>query len=162
MSTSCGTTFPSVLGPGKTCNIGVSFKPLTSGTLTGTATITDDAFGGSQTISLTGVGTFVKLLPTALNFGSQGVGTTSTAQTVTLTNVGSVKLNITDISIVGTNAGDFVLQSNSCGSSVGSHKSCTLTVAFAPTATGSRSADIQITDDGGGSPQLVPLSGNGI
>ncbi|MBZ5705192.1 MAG: FG-GAP-like repeat-containing protein [Acidobacteriia bacterium] len=157
LNTSCGTT----LGAGKVCNIGLSFKPLTSGTLTGAVTITDDASGSPQTISLTGVGTFVKLLPTALNFGSQAVGTTSTSQTVTLTNVGSVKLNITDISIVGTNAGDFVLQSNTCGSSVGSHKSCTLTVAFAPTATGSRSADIQITDDGGGSPQLVPLGGNG-
>ncbi|HZQ22888.1 MAG TPA: VCBS repeat-containing protein [Terriglobales bacterium] len=36
-----------------------------------------------------------------------------------------------------------------------------ISVSFAPTKTGTRTATLSITDDGGGSPQTVPLSGSG-
>jgi hypothetical protein len=36
-----------------------------------------------------------------------------------------------------------------------------ITVTFTPTATGTRSAWVAITDNGGGSPQHVALSGDG-
>ena len=153
----CGST----LGAGQSCNIGVTFTPKSSGTLTGTLTVTDDALNSPQTVSLTGTGTVVKLAPSALNFGDQTVGTSSTPQTVTLTNVGNVQLNFTSpITITGTNPDDFT-QTSTCGTSLGAHQSCTIAVTFSPKAKGARSADVSISDDGGGSPQLVPLSGNG-
>lgn len=52
-------------------------------------------------------------------------------------------------------------ETNNCGSSLGAGKSCTIRVTFTPTATGSRSAWVAITDNGGDSPQRVALSGTG-
>jgi hypothetical protein len=40
-------------------------------------------------------------------------------------------------------------------------QSCTVSVTFKPTATGSRSASVNITDNGGDSPQKVDLIGTG-
>src|SRR5262245_49059789 len=65
----------------------------------------------------------------SLDFGSQKVGTTSTAQTVTLANPGSGTLAIRDITLQG--AIDFT-QSNNCGASLAGGASCTITVRFTP------------------------------
>ena len=101
----------------------------------------------------------VQLVPTSLNFGTVQVGTSST-QSVTLTNVGTFTLEFGSISITGANASDFT-QTNTCVQNVLTGFSCTITVVFTPSAVGSRSANVSIVDDGGGSPQTVPLSGTG-
>jgi hypothetical protein len=60
----------------------------------------------------------------------------------------------------GNNTADFS-QTNTCGSNVPAGGSCTITVRFKPKATGPRSANVSITDNGGASPQIISLSGNG-
>jgi len=150
----------STLAPAATCTISAKFTPTASGTRTGTLSITDDAPGSPQTISLTGTGTVVSLSPTSLNFGSVKVGTSSTPQTITLTNVGTVTLNLTRNTIQGPNKGDFS-KTSTCGMSVAAGASCAITVTFTPTATGTRNAAETLTDDGGGSPQSVPMTGTG-
>jgi hypothetical protein len=50
---------------------------------------------------------------------------------------------------------------NSCGARIEPGARCTLSVSFAPTKTGTRIATLSITDDGGGSPQTVPLIRHG-
>jgi len=130
------------------------------GARTGALTITDNAPDSPQTVTLGGCGTVVKLLPARLDFGNQMVGTKSPVKTVVLTNTGSTILHFSGISITGANAADFA-QSNTCGSSLGAGKSCSLGVTFAPKAKGARSAAVAISDDGGCSPQRVPLSGTG-
>jgi len=52
-------------------------------------------------------------------------------------------------------------QTNTCGSQLPAGASCTIAVTFPPTKTGVRSAQVSISDDGGGSPQNVLLSGTG-
>jgi hypothetical protein len=146
---------------GKTCTITVAFRPKSSGTLTGTITITDNAWNSPQTISLTGTGTIVKLTPTSLGFGNQQVGTTSSPRDITLTNVGNRTLNAIVISIVGTNAPDFAISSTTCTSTLAKGASCTISVTFTPAAIGLRTANVSVADDGGGSPQTVALSGTG-
>jgi len=154
----CGTSLPA----GRTCTITVSFRPKTSGLITDTVTITDNAWNSPQTISLTGTGTIAKLTPTSLGFGNVTVGTSSTPQNITLTNVGNRTLNSIVITIVGTNASDFSLAPpGTCGSSLPKLTSCTISVTFTPTATGLRTASVSIADDGGGSPQTASLSGTG-
>jgi Abnormal spindle-like microcephaly-assoc'd, ASPM-SPD-2-Hydin len=149
------------LPAGASCVIHVKFGPLgIPGTETGALTVIDNAPDGPQTGSLTGVGTVVSLSPTSLNFGDQGVGTTSSAQTVTLTNHGKGTLSISGARITGRNSGDFA-QTNTCGSSVAAGSSCTFSVTFTPSATGSRTATLNIGDNGDGSPQMVALSGTG-
>ena len=56
----------------------------------------------------------VSLTSGSLTYANQNVGTTSTAQSVTLNNTGSAALTITSIAVTGTNPGDFA-QTNTCG-----------------------------------------------
>ncbi len=101
------------------------------------------------------------LSASSVAFGSQQLGTTSSAQTVTLTNNGNVPLSINSIAIAGTNSGDFA-QSNNCGSSMAAGASCTINVTFKAAATGSRTAAVTITDSAAGSPHTITLSGAGV
>jgi FG-GAP-like repeat/Abnormal spindle-like microcephaly-assoc'd, ASPM-SPD-2-Hydin/Beta-propeller repeat len=151
---------PSTLANGKTCTITVTFAPRTGGTLTASLSVTDNASGDLQAVSLSGTGTAVQFSPTSLNFGSLKVGKTSSAKSITLTNLGNTPLSISAISITGTDSADFN-QTNTCGSTVGAGQSCSINVTFTPQATGSRSASISVTDNGGASPQMVALIGTG-
>jgi hypothetical protein len=155
-SNTCGSS----LAPLASCTISVTFTPTQRGTRTGTVLITDNAPGSPQTMSLTGVGTVVELNPTSLNFGTVTVGQQSSPKQTTLTNVSNTRLNISSITITGADPGDFS-QVNNCGTGIGGHSSCTITVTFTPTQQGARSADVSVSDDGGGSPQQVSLSGTG-
>src|SRR5438876_137522 len=104
------------------------------------------------------------LNPASVNFGNQNVGTTSPAQTVTLTDNGSLPLSISNIALAGTNATDFA-QTNTCpigSNTLASGSSCTISVTFTPGATGARSASLTFTDNAAGSPQSVALSGTGF
>ena len=151
---------PSSLPVNGSCHIEVKFAPEQKGAIAGTLSVSDDAQGSPQKVALSGSGTVVKLSATGVNFGDQKVGTKSPAAPVKLTNVGKSLLIIRQISIKGTNPGDFS-QTNNCGGSVRAGGSCTIKVIFAPQAKGGRSASLQISDDGGGSPQEVALTGSG-
>ncbi len=102
----------------------------------------------------------VTLSPTSINFGSEAVGTTSNSQQVILNNAQSTSLTISSIFGSGTNPGDFK-QTNDCGSTVAAGASCTINVSFAPTATGTRTAVLNVADNAINSPQTVSLSGSG-
>jgi hypothetical protein len=159
-SNTCGGS----VEPGGTCVISVAFKPLDSGTRTGTLTVTDDAVDSPQTVSLTGTGTIVQLVPTSMGFGPVPVGGTSDPQFVTLTNVGNRALLINSILPAGDDPQDFQIVQSTCPISpagLAKGTSCTFGVTFTPTQTGTRKATASLDDDGGGSPQHVSLSGNG-
>ena len=101
------------------------------------------------------------LSPTSLTFSTQAIGTTSVAKSVTLKNTGTTSLTINSIAITGTNAGDFA-QTNACGISLAAGASCSISVTFKPTSSGTRTAALSITDNAAGSPQKVALSGIGV
>ena len=96
------------------------------------------------------------LSPASLTFAAQNTGTSSAAETVTLTNSGAAALNITSIAA----SGDFA-ETNTCGASVAAGANCTISVTFTPTAGGSRAGTLTITDNASGSPQTVSLTGAG-
>ncbi len=154
----CGTS----LAAGLSCSVSVTFKPKQTGNRTASVSVTDSATGSPQSVSIAGTGTTpsVALLPTDLAFGNQKVGTSSSTQPVTLTNSGTGALTITSIKITGTNLADFS-QTNNCGTSLLAGSTCTLNVGFTPHGTGPRSAAVSVTDNAGGSPQKVTLSGTG-
>ena len=106
-------------------------------------------------------GPLVYVTPISLNFGNQTVGISSPPQTATLTNLINATLTITSIGVTGTNSGDFA-ESNTCGNSLAPRASCTISVTFTPTTTGSRTAAVTITDGAPNSPQTVSLSGIGV
>jgi hypothetical protein len=99
----------------------------------------------------------VALAPTNLTFSSQPVGTTSAAQTVTLTNIGKTVLEFTNASTTGEFG-----QTNNCPASLAAGASCTISVTFTPTATGNRYGSVVLTDNAADSPQTIPLAGNGL
>jgi hypothetical protein len=92
--------------------------------------------------------------PTSLTFGNQATGSTSAAQTVTLTNNGTAALTISGIAT----SGDFA-QTNGCSASLAAGASCSISITFTPTASGSRSGALTITDNAANSPQTVALTG---
>ncbi len=155
-ATTCGSS----LAAAASCTVSLTFKPSTTGARSANLTVTDNAAGSPQQVPLSGTGTTAELTPTSLSFGSVKVGTTSSAKTVTLKNVGTTAITITSITLAGIDPGDYA-QTNSCGSSLAASASCTISVTFKPTATGARSAILKVTDSAAGSPQQVTLSGTG-
>ena len=107
-------------------------------------------------ITGTGIDPAVGLSIADLAFGDQGVGTTSTAQTVTLTNTGEEGvLTITSIAVSGNFA-----QINDCATLAAS-ASCTVNVTFSPTAGGALAGVLTIDSNDPASPDTVNLTGTG-
>jgi len=134
---------------------------VANGTHTITQVVTLSA-GGSEvdiaTFTIQNQNLTLSLSPTSLSFGSQAVGTTSSTQTVTLTNsgTGTVTFNTNGITISG-DYGD----ASVCGATLVAGAQCTVVVTFAPTATGTRTGTLSISDNAAGSPQTATLSGTG-
>ena len=102
----------------------------------------------------------VTFTPTSLTFASQAVGTTSAPQSVTVTNTGDASLFINGVSI--SQAGlDFNTDEACAGLTLAPGTSCSMSVVFNPSATGTRTATLNVTDNAAGSPQSVPLTGTG-
>jgi len=103
------------------------------------------------------------LSPSSLGFGNQIINTTSSALTETVINTGGANLVITSDSITGTNAADFTSTADTCsGQTITPTNSCTVSVTFTPSATGSRTAVLSFTDNASSSPQTAGLSGTGV
>lgn len=92
-----------------------------------------------------------------LTFGRQLLATSSSAQSVTLTNTGDNDLIISAISVSGA---DFQ-QTHNCPTTLGSRASCTIGVSFKPTAIGARTGTLAVSDNAPASPQTVTLGGTG-
>jgi Subtilase family/Abnormal spindle-like microcephaly-assoc'd, ASPM-SPD-2-Hydin len=101
--------------------------------------------------------TTVSTNPTSLTFSSQTTGTSAPPQAITVTNTGQSVLTITGVAA----SGDYS-ETNTCGTSVAAGGSCAITVTFTPTAAGSRTGTITITDNVSNSPQKVSLTGTGV
>jgi len=154
----CGTS----LAAGANCAISVVFAPTAAGNASATLTVTDAV--GTQSAGLSGTGTSpsaprASLTPASANFGSITTGSTSAAQTFTLSNAGNAVLSITSTGISGANAASFKIGANTCGSSLAAGANCTIAVTFGPTATGSASASLTVTDTVG--TQSAVLTGTG-
>ena len=96
--------------------------------------------------------------PTQLDFGTQGIHQGSTpSQSVKFENLTGADLSVSSVSIVGTDAANFI-SNNDC-SFVVDGTSCDVNVAFNPTTPVPMSAQIELVDDNG--TVIVPLSGTG-
>jgi hypothetical protein len=162
--TCSGTTVPA----GGTCAVAVSFAPAVAGTANAKLSVTHNGLNTPTEVTLSGLGIVAgqpnaKLDPTVLDFLTQKVASSSNAQRVTVTNDGgTVALQIANIAIGGTNAGDFALGANTCANPVAPGASCEIEVRFAPTVTGLRTASLDLTTNAPGSPQSATLRGIGV
>ncbi len=112
------------------------------------------------------------LTPDPLDFGDVLAGTSKTL-TVKFANTGTDDTFITDIEIGGQNAADFTadLASLTCANTASGFKvpaggSCTVDIAFTPSATGDRTANLAVNntsiDTSIDGTQTLPLTGTGI
>lgn len=151
-SSTCGST----LAANSSCQITVTFDPTVAGSVTGQLNVTDML--RTQVVSLSGSGTAPaedNLSPLLLNFGAQTVGTTSVAQTVTLSN--NTQAILTGIHLQSGNP-EFAFTTN-CGSSLQGGSFCGIHVTFTPQATGAASGVLTVTD--ANRTQQVQLNGTG-
>jgi len=140
------------------CTLAVTFTPTSLGARNGAVVIADNAAGSPHRVTLSGsaIGATVTLSPTIVTFASQQIGTTSTAQTITLTNSGNAALTISGMQMIGDYA-----QTNNCPASLNASASCTVSVTFTPTAAGARNGALAISDNATSSPQSVNLTAVG-
>lgn len=109
------------------------------------------------------LGTFlsaeIRASTTQLDFGSQGVGTQSATQSVTISNFnGTVMIG----AISNNNAAEFPIVTNTCiGATLGPGMTCRIDVAFKPAALGPRGTTISIANNGAVTPLAFTAIGNG-
>jgi hypothetical protein len=160
---------PSVLQPTKFCSISISFAPSVSatGSQQATLTITDNAPGSPQTITLGGTGVAppppapaVTVTPNPVSFPTITQGTISSAIVATIKNIGTAALNIASATVGGNNLIDFTTTISGCSGVIAPQSTCSITITFAPLAAGERTEIITLTDNASDSPQVINVGGN--
>ena len=137
---SCGAS----LAPGASCALQIVFTPTTTGDRPGLLTVPANIAGGQATATLDGTGLSPPQLyftPGSLTFGSVAVGSTSSAQSFEISNLGGTAAQV----LTPTTTGDFSVSANSCGSSIAPGTNCTLQVTFSPTAIGTRTGVLTLS-----------------
>jgi Putative Ig domain/Abnormal spindle-like microcephaly-assoc'd, ASPM-SPD-2-Hydin len=120
------------------------------------------AVGVSQAAGSSTSAPAVTLSPSSLTFGPQDTGTTSAPQSVTVANTGTASLFINSAAVRGADPLDFTEVDDGCsGLTLPAGTSCSVSVTFSPTTTGTRSATLIVTDNAPNSPQTAPITGTG-
>jgi hypothetical protein len=153
VSTTCGSS----VAVGANCTVTVKFAPTSTAAASGTLTVNTGAGSLSAPLGSTGIQGYASVSPASLTFTAQQTSTTSAVQTITVTNTGTNVLTFTGVG-VATGSAHFG-QSNTCGSVV-VNGTCTISVSFTPSATGSLSGSVGLTHNGGGV-AVVNLTGTG-
>ena len=159
-SKTCGTS----LAAAASCTATIVFKPSAAGIRTATLNFSDTGSNSPQTVALTGTGASstgsVTAAPTGISFANTAVGSTSSPQSVTLSNGTKAAITISSVAISGTNAAAFAISSKTCAASLAAAASCSASVVFKPTASGTFTATLAFTDTASNSPQKTTLSGS--
>ncbi|ARN21508.1 choice-of-anchor D domain-containing protein [Piscinibacter gummiphilus] len=165
-STTCATS-ASVAG-GSSCVVDVVFKPTAAGARSASLAIAHNATGGPTSVTLGGTGTLtpepgIAFDAVDVDLGAVPVATTGTARTVTLTNTGAAALVLSDLTVTGTDADDFV-RGGTCakGGSVASRATCTITFALKPVTLGAKTATLTVASNAPGSAATLALRGTAV
>jgi hypothetical protein len=136
------------VGPGGLCTITVSFRPGALGDQPGTLRLTGTPTGAA-TISLTGAGSndaWLTVDPESEDFPATAPGSTSAMREFTVTNEGLTASVPIIAALAGPDAAQFTLGTDTCTSRVlAPAETCTVAIAFRPTAAGARSAFLAVT-----------------
>jgi F5/8 type C domain/Pectate lyase superfamily protein/Abnormal spindle-like microcephaly-assoc'd, ASPM-SPD-2-Hydin len=140
------------------CTVNVTFSPTTAGAQTGSLTV--NAGGVTDTAALSGTGTapgpVLSVSPGGLSFPGTLEGSTTSAQSVTVTNTGTTSATVSAVSASGPFS-----ETNNC-STIAVNASCTVNVTYTATAGGAQSGTLTVTSNANNSPTTATLSGTGI
>ena len=155
----CGAS----LAAGASCAVNVQFTPPETAPWTAVVLIQDSAFGGPHAIPLVGTGisgpvvTIVssEITNGVLTFGATPIGTTLGPGVVGIDNTGDQSLVFSKIAI----SGDYS-ETDDCNSSLApAGGMCSISITFKPTAGGTRTGTLTLTDNAADSPQTIPITG---
>ena len=148
------------LASSATCTIQAVFSPASTGAKSANLSIPSNAPTLNVPLSGTGTAPNISVSPANKDYGNVIVGSSSSAQTFTVTSTGGTNLVIGTITLTGTNASEFgKLNDNCSGKTLASSATCTIQAVFSPASTGAKSANLYIPSN---APTLnVPLSGTG-
>lgn len=165
-----GSNCPASLAAGANCAISLNFTPALAGSYSGTVALQTNASNSPHTITVSGTGAPAALAQlgwqgglSTLSFADTTVGQAAAGQTLTLVNTGNASATLTAVLLAGTQAADFTL-AGSCASgvSLAPGATCTVTVGFQPSASGARTASLQLTTSDATNPPNVSLTGTGV
>jgi len=151
-----------MLNAGASCTLTASFSPPlgANGTINGAIVVNDNANVSQQVFDLKGPAVQpLSFSPGTLTFAAQTVATASAAQTVTITNNLATALTPTI-----TGSGDFAIAPGTvtpCAGTLAAHAKCTFTVPFTPSAVGTRSSVVTVTDSANPGIQTQVVTGTG-
>ncbi len=157
-TTNTGVTWSASAGTITTS--GLYTAPNTAGTYTVTATsAADPTKSASASVSVALSPTYLlNASPASLSFGNVGVGSSGT-KTASLSNGGNAGVTVTS----GTTSGaGFSLPGLSFPFTIPAGKSTTVTIQFAPQASGSVNGTVSFLSDATNSPTVISLSGTGV
>ena len=165
------TTVPA----GTVCNLTVTFGPNAGPASTRIATLGVNLTANSgdptfnnlpRTIALSGEATAApqgRLETGALAAFPDTELALASPRSVTLRNNGTAALAFTSFTFTGSHPGDFTRSGDcSTASALAINATCTLTVTFAPSALGPRSAMLTVAHNGSNASAAFGLSGNGV
>ena len=95
--------------------------------------------------------------PNILSFLPTSAGLAATTQAVTVRSTGTAPLTIAGVTLSGANPGEFSIVNGCQNATLPPNSTCTIRVSSTPTAIGSHSATLVISDSDGFSPQTVRL-----
>jgi ASPM-SPD-2-Hydin domain-containing protein/centrosomal CEP192-like protein/parallel beta helix pectate lyase-like protein len=157
-----GLSLPLTVAAGGSGTIPVDFAPATSGSVTGTLSLASNAPTSPTAITLSGTGAAqtgqLSSNPASLNLGSEAVGSTSSKQNVTLTNISS-SASITISTI--TASGPFAFTGATPPVTLNPSSSLSLSVTFTPTVSGAATGTLAVVSSSGNSPTTITLAGTG-
>ena len=137
------------------------FNPTTASpiAIAGIGQLTFSIVPGSQGVS----GPSVEISPAALSLGTLQIGSPSAPQVIMVKSNGAEALDVNSIAISGGGAGQFT-ETDTCQAPavLQPNKFCSISITFTPSAAGTQTATLNITDNAPGSPQSVQLSGTGV
>src|SRR6185437_3591836 len=157
-----GLSTSTTIAAGGSTAFNATFDPSSSGTLSGSITLTTNGTPSPLVINLSGTGQASSLLlgtsPTSLAFGNV-LDQSSSQLTTSVTNNGNSNVTISGITVTGAG---FSANGIVNGSMLTPGQSATLTVTFAPTSGGARSGSVGIASNATNSPATISLSGTGM
>ncbi|MGA7622117.1 MAG: choice-of-anchor D domain-containing protein [Candidatus Acidiferrales bacterium] len=157
--TAFGLTTPMTLAANQSASFSAQFSPTTSGSATGSISVTSTASNSAMSIPVTGTGVQGALAanPSSVNFGNVLLGANGSVA-LTLTNSGTASVTVSQATASGTG---FSMTGLSMPVTLAAGQSTSFAAKFAPTAAGSATGSISVVSTAPGSPMVIALRGAG-
>jgi hypothetical protein len=135
--------------PNESCEVTVTFSPLTAGRLSGTlSVVTATNTGTSVSLSGEGIDTpraAINVAPSVMGFAEKPVASPPVTQSLSITNTGRASLALRNLAMSGE---AFSVSRDGCGGEVAVGRTCLVEISFVPTIVGNNTGTLAITHNG--------------